>query len=297
MPVAYLSLDAEEVIFAGVVTDIAGNPIEGAKVVAYDYNTGVQYSAVTDSEGKFSMNIVQNKLTYSIWIEKEGYDEYIQEQRSFENGSYTDAEYVLTPTPEPIDYTFHSTYGWGTFYCSYANYWIPEGVSAFIVSGVEDGPANLTNIDELQFIPQETAVVLTGEPGTTYTFEPCYPYEIPYVGENLLDGTDLDEEVTPEEGEKLYMLSFKNDIVGFYYGGDDGGAFTNKANRAFLRLLVEPTQERPLFIRIAGGNATGISTVTTTIDTDAPAYNLAGQRVDNAYKGVVIVNGKKMIRK
>ena len=29
----------------------------------------------------------------------------------------------------------------------------------------------------------------------------------------------------------------------------------------------------------------------------APAYNLAGQRVDNGYKGIVIVNGKKLLRK
>ncbi len=296
MPVAYMSLDAEEVVFAGVVVDIAGNPIEGAEVTAWDTNTDVKYSAITDADGKFSMNIVQQSLNYAILVEKEGYETYIQEFRTFENGSYTEAEYVLTPEAEPIEYTFHSTYGWGTFYCSYAKYEIPEGVSAFIVSGVEDGQASLTCIDEIGFIPEETAVVLTGEPGATYTLEPCTSYEQPYVGENLLDGTDKDEEITPEAGEALYVLSFKNDIVGFYYGAEDGGAFTNKANRAFLRLVVR-TGQQPLFIPIAGGSATGINTVTTTTDTDAPAYNLAGQRVDNTYKGVVIVNGKKMIRK
>jgi hypothetical protein len=26
-------------------------------------------------------------------------------------------------------------------------------------------------------------------------------------------------------------------------------------------------------------------------------YNLAGQRVDNAFKGIVIVNGKKIVKK
>ena len=31
--------------------------------------------------------------------------------------------------------------------------------------------------------------------------------------------------------------------------------------------------------------------------TDAPAYNLAGQRVDDNYKGVVIINGKKVVRR
>ena len=41
----------------------------------------------------------------------------------------------------------------------------------------------------------------------------------------------------------------------------------------------------------------GIKNITADEDANAPAYNLAGQRVDNAYKGVVIKNGKKTIRK
>ena len=295
MPVAKLSLDVEEVVFAGVVTDIAGNPIEGAKVVAYNFNEDVEYTAVTDADGKFSMNIVQNKLEYAIWVEKKGYQEYIQEFKTFDS-SYTDAEYVLTKDPEYIEYTFNSTYGWGTFYSSTANYAIPEGVNAFIVSGVENDIANLTEID-FGFIPEETAVIITGEAGETYGLEPYSVYEMPQVGENLLCGTDEDEVITPEEDEKLYMLSFKNDIVGFYYGSDEGGAFTNKAHRAYLKLKVDNEVISPSFIRIAGGSATGISNAITTTDTDAPAYNLAGQRVDKSYKGVVIVNGKKILRK
>ena len=42
----------------------------------------------------------------------------------------------------------------------------------------------------------------------------------------------------------------------------------------------------------------GIETLTTaTATTDAPAYNLAGQRVANGTKGLMIKNGKKMIVK
>ena len=46
--------------------------------------------------------------------------------------------------------------------------------------------------------------------------------------------------------------------------------------------------------------ATGIDTIDNgqlTIDNNAPMYNLAGQRVNKSYKGVVIVNGKKMLNK
>lgn len=43
---------------------------------------------------------------------------------------------------------------------------------------------------------------------------------------------------------------------------------------------------------------TGISKITTTTNTaDAPMYNLAGQRADSNYKGMVIQNGKKVMKK
>ena len=42
----------------------------------------------------------------------------------------------------------------------------------------------------------------------------------------------------------------------------------------------------------------GIQTAKATVaEQNAPAYNLAGQKVDKSYKGVVIQNGKKMIQK
>ena len=43
--------------------------------------------------------------------------------------------------------------------------------------------------------------------------------------------------------------------------------------------------------------AAGINDITTDVDKNAPKYNLAGQRVDKNYKGVVIQNGKKYMNK
>ena len=43
--------------------------------------------------------------------------------------------------------------------------------------------------------------------------------------------------------------------------------------------------------------STGISNITVTTADNAPAYNLAGQKVNGSYKGIVIKNGKKMIKK
>ncbi len=46
-----------------------------------------------------------------------------------------------------------------------------------------------------------------------------------------------------------------------------------------------------------GDVPTDISTAETDIDGNAPRYNLSGQRVGHDYKGVVIVNGKKIFSK
>ena len=45
------------------------------------------------------------------------------------------------------------------------------------------------------------------------------------------------------------------------------------------------------------GEATGIQTIEAAPATNADMYNLAGQRVDKSYKGIVIVNGKKYLNK
>lgn len=44
-------------------------------------------------------------------------------------------------------------------------------------------------------------------------------------------------------------------------------------------------------------DGSGISVLNAELDTNAPAYNLAGQRVENGFKGMVIQNGKKFVIK
>lgn len=56
----------------------------------------------------------------------------------------------------------------------------------------------------------------------------------------------------------------------------------------------------PMLYEYNENATTGISTVSPTngtLNQNASLYNLAGQRVDNNYKGIVIQNGKKIIKK
>ena len=45
------------------------------------------------------------------------------------------------------------------------------------------------------------------------------------------------------------------------------------------------------------GEETGINAIKTTQNSNAAIYNLAGQKVSNDFKGIVIQNGRKMIQK
>ena len=112
--------------------------------------------------------------------------------------------------------------------------------------------------------------------------------------ENLLRGTDETQMITSEDQEcKYYKLSFKNDLVGFYYGASYGGVFENKAHKAYLPVPVSQSSNCFFF-----DTATGIDHMQAAGEnTDHAIYNLSGQRVSDSYKGVVIINGKKVLRK
>ena len=85
--------------------------------------------------------------------------------------------------------------------------------------------------------------------------------------------------------------------LGFYWGAEEGAPFTNGAHKAFLPLTPDQAAMSPAFY--FDGTATSITSVTTDgmLDLNAPMYNLSGQRVDKSFHGIVIQNGKKVIKK
>lgn len=51
-----------------------------------------------------------------------------------------------------------------------------------------------------------------------------------------------------------------------------------------------------IIISINGQESAGLNQISADTDVNAPAYNVAGQRVNSSYKGVVVKNGKKFIK-
>ncbi len=79
---------------------------------------------------------------------------------------------------------------------------------------------------------------------------------------------------------RVYLIDGKNEIT-----------FTNKGNQLCFVAIVDVASETTVI-------PTGIDTVkTNTENADAPIYNLAGQKVDKSFKGVVIQNGVKRVQK
>lgn len=100
-----------------------------------------------------------------------------------------------------------------------------------------------------------------------------------------------------EAGYTKYILALQDNLVGFYkvnttLGNDMG------TNTAYLKVATSGEARASYWF---DGEATGINALenltNSQMDNNAPMYNLAGQRVNKSYKGVVVVNGKKMLNK
>ena len=115
-----------------------------------------------------------------------------------------------------------------------------------------------------------------------------------------IEGTNLlkpaSEKMT--EGFKFYKLAYDNYTektgLGFYWGAENGGAYTVKPGLAYL--AVPETQAANVKGFSFDGTQTGINGVEATTAKGA-IYNLNGQRVEKAQRGIYIQNGKKFIVK
>ena len=139
-------------------------------------------------------------------------------------------------------------------------------------------------------VPANTGLLVKGAAGT---------YKVPVVdgsttnvsGNKLVGVTE--ETVIGKSSDKgtHYVLKQNTEGVGFYQVNNDD--YKVRANSAYLALTVGTGAKG--FIPVDG--TTAIEIVDTANEVAAPVYNLQGQRVSEGYKGVVIVNGKKIMMK
>lgn len=191
--------------------------------------------------------------------------------------------------------------GYSTLYYSDRAFYVPAGVEA-LTYNVEGGKlVNSKKYTQGYIIPKDEAVVLNGELGS-YWFDKVNSTKVKDEN-NMLKGTD-NAELT-EGGDIYYKLSLnskrEDGSVGFYWGTEGGGAFTNGAHKAYLALnsqQAEAVKEFRLDDEVTKIDGVHGDTQEDVIDNSKKqAYNISGQRVDDNYKGLVIINGKKVIRR
>lgn len=191
---------------------------------------------------------------------------------------------------------------YATMYYSDKAFAVPTGVVAKtykMKSGVLIESRTYENGGTYSVIPAGEAVVVESDVAGNYSFAVSSTETTPDE-DNALCGTD-DAETVNAEGYKYYKLSLNNglDKVGFFFDNTDGSAINNDAHKAYL--CVATGAGAKSFYLLGEDTTTGIANLNVddniSFDSDAPMYNLAGQRVTKAYQGVVIVNGKKMLNK
>ena len=96
------------------------------------------------------------------------------------------------------------------------------------------------------------------------------------------------------DGEQKIMIFDKFNKVGGVAELTEGEKYTVTG---LYGAIFKGTPEILPTQKVTAGTSTGINNITTSAADNAPVYNLAGQKVNAAYKGVVIKNGKKMIKK
>ena len=185
---------------------------------------------------------------------------------------------ITVATPTTVAVTVGED-GYATFSCDKALDFTDSGIKAYVA--VLDGK-NITFSEVLQ-VPANTGVLLYAEGGAEEDVK-------------IIDGGDLevdDNSLVPStadmDGTSLagcYILSKVNGQIGFYKASTNA---TLAAGKAYFPSAVDGAR-----IILPGQEATSIRSIETA-EKDAEIYNLQGQRVKKAAKGLNIINGHKVI--
>ena len=144
---------------------------------------------------------------------------------------------------------------------------------------------------------------------STYTLENT-------VMGNLTLGTYTVKGLTYDESKGGFYRDYKDDNLTFHFTAENGGNKTMDGDYSFNN-----TKDNNILVKYSGNNitdivntfqmgampfaivskfdtqSTGITSIKNNRTNDGKMYNLQGQEVSESYKGIVIVNGKKYLKK
>lgn len=198
--------------------------------------------------------------------------------------TYPSSDFVLTT--EDTDYY--------TLYLDY-DATIPEGVTVYTGAlNADESQVNVTPITG-NVLPANTGVLVKTEAAGDYTFAKTDETADEITG-NVLKGVveETSVEDVAETGKIVLTLGTLDGVLGFRK--PQSGKL--EANKAYLYVSETASQKMSVIGIGTGEGTTGITGISTdTENNGTTTYNIAGQRVSSNAKGLLIRNGKKIIRK
>ena len=212
--------------------------------------------------------------------------------------------YIADPTQALASINVKTTEGYATYYNDKLDVTIPEGIDAKcgVITDVNNGALTIDYryAAGTKKIPAGNAVLVkAGKAMQIPLIVSKHTKEV--VAENMLKGQTTTGKFTADPDYKYYKLAYNNystkEGLGFYFGAENGGAFTVPAGMAYLAV------PRSMAVKcfLLDGSATGIEGIEAgqTAEAVKTVYTLDGRKVEaqKLPKGIYIVNGKKVIVK
>lgn len=193
---------------------------------------------------------------------------------------------------------------WATYFNS-EDVFIEQTATVYTVNAndkLEMNPLQTSSVEAVNatgtFVPANNAVLLFVDKDTYETYGNVSAWTVKNVDINPLTNNDLYPATKAKSelsGCWFYKLAYnyynEQKGLGFYWGADDGATF--ESTKAYLA-VPQSVNARSFYI-LDDSETTGIDNINANVYVNG-AYNMAGQRVAGSQKGIMIINGKKVIK-
>lgn len=193
---------------------------------------------------------------------------------------------------------------YGTYSCSSA--WVVPADLIVSEISIIDGLLYVESYQEGDVVPANTGVMVSATDGGDYKVviasELMSMFAESVLGDdNCLrpsgdDGITAGAMANADPNSIYYRLTMQGGTkIGYWWGAAEGAAFNLAANKAYL-VVSKDVAAKAIGLWV-NDDATLIEAINNSKDLKSVKYNIAGQRVANDFKGIVIVNGKKLFNK
>lgn len=310
--------------FPGIITEIKMLARNGSSKTARSFNFNSVSNSNTGDLGTLSVaanHKYDSELTATLKSEFNSFYLWVTDNLGFNKISVTYnattySNYCTTVPTATVNINALCNDGeeTPTYYSTYSNdkaFVVPADMTVSAIK-VADGKLVVTSYDEGDIVKAGTGVMVSSATSGNHTITLAAGGDeiedncLYASGDAGIDAAGMAAIVDDCKYYRLTMHGYEAGVnpgdLGFFWGAASGAAFALAANKAFLAVPTALAKEG-FSISFDGENIDDPSSETTaiagveTMKEVGTTYNLAGQKVNASYKGIVIVNGKKFINK